>query len=180
MARIQSGEIRLNMQWQPFEEVVGSALQASRSVLGSHDVKTRLPYELPLVSFDAVLIERVLCNLIENAVKYAPASPEIEIAAEVEGRYLKVSVTDQGPGVPPGQEETIFEKFTRGERESATPGIGLGLAICRAIVEAHQGRIWVDTGYKPGARFCFTLPLGTPPTAPEIDDNAESSLSEHV
>ena len=73
--------------------------------------------------------------------------------------------------MPHGQEEAIFEKFTRGERESATPGIGLGLAICRAIVQAHQGRIWVDTAYTAGARFCFTLPLGTPPELPEIDDN---------
>ncbi len=87
---------------------------------------------------------------------------------------------DNGPGVPAGQEEAIFEKFTRGERESATPGIGLGLAICRAIVEAHQGRIWVDAGHRPGARFCFTLPLGMPPDAPEIDDHAESALSGHA
>ena len=175
MARIQSGEIRLNLQWQPVEEVVGSALQAARAALGGRAVKTELAPDLPLVSFDAVLIERVLVNLLENAVKYAPGrtpdEPAITIAAQVRGREMQISVSDQGPGVPAGQEEAIFEKFTRGERESATPGIGLGLAICRAIVEAHQGRIWVDTAYLSGARFCFTLPLGTPPELPEIDDN---------
>ncbi|MDB5804217.1 MAG: two-component system sensor histidine kinase KdbD [Betaproteobacteria bacterium] len=172
MARIQSGEIRLNLQWQPVEEVVGSALQASRAALVKHVVRTDLPRELPLLRFDAVLIERVLGNLLENAAKYAPQAPEIIIAARVVGAEAVVSVSDAGPGVPPGQEEAIFEKFTRGERESATPGIGLGLAICRAIVQAHHGRIWVDTSYTTGARFCFSLPLGTPPVLPEIDENA--------
>jgi two-component system sensor histidine kinase KdpD len=75
-------------------------------------------------------------------------------------------VSDNGPGVPHGQHETIFEKFTRGSRESATPGVGLGLAISRAIVEAHRGEIWVEDNPTGGARFCFTLPLGTPPDAP--------------
>lgn len=171
MARIQSGEIRLNLQWQPLEEVVGSALQAARAALGAKRVRTELPRDLPLVQFDAVLIERVLVNLLENAAKYAPQSPEFVIAARTQGGELLVSVSDRGPGVPAGQEESIFDKFTRGERESATPGIGLGLAICRAIVGAHQGRIWVDASYTPGARFCFTLPLGTPPLPPEIDEN---------
>ena len=171
MARIQSGEIRLNLQWQPFEEVVGSALQAARAALGGRKVTTELAADLPLVSFDAVLIERVLVNLLENAVKYAPGPGLLVIAAQVAGSELLVSVSDSGPGVPAGQEEVIFEKFTRGARESATPGVGLGLAICRAIVRAHQGRIWVDAAYTAGARFCFTLPLGTPPAAPEIEDN---------
>ncbi|HEY4373849.1 MAG TPA: DUF4118 domain-containing protein [Burkholderiales bacterium] len=181
MARIQSGEIHLNLQWQPLEEVVGSALQATRSVTARQRVRTDLPRDLPLVQFDAVLIERVLVNLLENAAKYAVKEPdtgegapqraEVVIAARAQGGELLVSVADTGPGVPPGREESIFEKFTRGERESATPGIGLGLAICRAIVQAHHGHIWVDTGYTAGARFCFTLPLGTPPALPEIDEN---------
>jgi two-component system sensor histidine kinase KdpD len=173
MARLQSGEVRLNLQWQPIEEVVGSALQASRAALGPRSVVTRLPADLPLVRFDATLIERVLSNLLENAAKYAPevvpGSAPIEIAARVAGSELEISVADHGPGVPAGKEELIFEKFTRGQQESATPGVGLGLAICRAIVSAHQGRIWLDRAYIGGARFCFTLPLGTPPAAPESD-----------
>jgi len=177
MARLQSGEVRLNLQWQPIEEVVGSALQASRAALGKRGIVTRLPGDLPLVRFDATLIERVLGNLVENAAKYAPevtpGSAPIEIAARVAGSELEISVADHGPGVPAGKEELIFEKFTRGQQESATPGVGLGLAICRAIVHAHQGRIWLDRSYIGGARFCFTLPLGTPPAAPEGDD-AES------
>jgi two-component system sensor histidine kinase KdpD len=93
---------------------------------------------------------------------------------------MSVSVTDNGPGLPPGQEKQIFEKFTRGERESATSGVGLGLAICRAIVEAHQGKIWAANNPDAGARFSFTLPLGTPPELPKVEpgsvDVSETSI----
>ncbi|MNR76043.1 Sensor protein KdpD [compost metagenome] len=170
MARIQSGEVKLNLQWQQFEEVVGSSLRAVQSVLGKHPVQTRLARDLPLVNFDAVLIERVLCNLLENASKYTPAGTQITIAAEVSGQYLDVAVSDNGPGLPVGQEEAIFDKFTRGERESATPGVGLGLAICRAIIEAHQGSIRAGRAAQGGAAIIFTLPLGTPPAMPDMDE----------
>lgn len=170
MARIQSGEVKLNLQWQQFEEVVGSSLRAVQSLLGKHQVQTRLAPGLPLVNFDAVLIERVLCNLLENASKYTPAGSQIKIAAELSGQYLDVAVYDNGPGLPAGQEEAIFEKFTRGERESATPGVGLGLAICRAIIEAHHGSIRGGQSPQGGAAILFTLPLGTPPAMPDLDE----------
>ncbi len=170
MARIHSGEVKLNLQWLPFEEVVGSALRASRSMLIGHEVKTRLAHDLPLIHFDAVLIERVLCNLVENAAKYTPAGSRIVIAAQTRGANLEVTVSDNGPGLPAGQEDAIFEKFTRGMRESATPGIGLGLAICRAIVDAHGGTIRAERSEEGGASFIFMLPLGTPPALPELDE----------
>ena len=175
MARIQSGEVKLNLEWQPFEEVVGSALRASQSFTGLHVLRTQLAAALPLVRFDAVLIERVLCNLIENATKYTPAGSRITIAAECSGNHLQVCVYDNGPGLPTGQGEAIFEKFTRGERESATPGVGLGLAICRAIVEAHHGTM--RTGHSPdgGAAIVFTLPLGMPPAMPDIESPDEQT-----
>ncbi|CDG81354.1 two-component system sensor histidine kinase KdpD [Janthinobacterium agaricidamnosum] len=169
MARIESGQVRLNLQWQALEEVVGSALRASRSQLTCHQVQTRLERDLPLVSYDAVLIERVLCNLLENAAKYTPPGSSITIAADVRGAWLQVSVYDDGPGLPAGREEAIFEKFTRGERESNKPGVGLGLAICRAIVEAHGGKIRAGQSPIHGAAIEFTLPLGTPPAMPELD-----------
>jgi two-component system sensor histidine kinase KdpD len=175
MARIQSGKVELNLQWQPLEEVVGSALRACGQSLTGHQVQTRLPPQLPLVRFDALLLERVLCNLVENAVKYTPAGSCITIAARVVGRFMQVSVSDNGPGLPVGRERLLFEKFTRGEQESATTGVGLGLAICQAIVEAHGGIISAvaSDAAAPDARgacIVFTLPLGTPPALPAIED----------
>jgi two-component system sensor histidine kinase KdpD len=170
MARIESGEVKLNLQWQPLEEVVGAALAASRAMLQQHNVVVRIPRDLPLVHFDALLLERVLVNLLENASKYTPHGSTVTLSAEVVADRLDVSVSDNGPGLPKGQEEAVFQKFTRGERESATPGVGLGLAICRAIVESHQGRIVGVNRPGGGARFTFSLPLGNPPEAtPEAE-----------
>jgi two-component system sensor histidine kinase KdpD len=165
MARIESGEVKLNLQWQPLEEVVGSALNATQGMLKQHLVEVNIPRDLPLVRIDALLIERVLVNLLENASKYTPPGSRITLAAEVVADQLSVSVSDDGPGLPAGREEAVFQKFTRGERESATPGVGLGLTICRAIVESHQGRIVATHRPGGGARFTFTLPLGHPPAA---------------
>jgi two-component system sensor histidine kinase KdpD len=167
MARIQSGEVRLNRQWTPLEEIVGVALRGLEPALASHRVTVELPAGLPLVEMDATLIERVLANLLENAAKFTPPGTAITVAARAADGRLEVSVTDDGPGIPAGREEAIFEKFARGEPESATPGVGLGLAICRAIVEAHGGTIHAEKGRARGARFTFTLPLGNPPAAPE-------------
>jgi two-component system sensor histidine kinase KdpD len=165
MARIESGEVKLNLAWQPLEEVVGSALNAMHGSLLRHQVEVHIPRDLPLVRFDALLIERVLVNLLENAAKYTPPGARVTVAAEVIGDHLSVSVSDNGPGLPAGREEAVFQKFTRGVRESATPGVGLGLAICRAIVESHQGKIVGANRPGGGARFTFTLPLGIPPQA---------------
>ena len=163
MARIESGEVKLNLQWQPLEEVVGAALDAARAMLQKHTVVVQLPRDLPLVKFDAVAIERVLVNLLENVSKYTPPGSTVTLSAQVSGEELSVSVADNGPGLPAGREEAVFQKFTRGERESATPGVGLGLAICRAIIESHQGRISAAQRPGGGAVFTFTLPLGQPP-----------------
>ncbi|MCW5300290.1 DUF4118 domain-containing protein [Herbaspirillum lusitanum] len=168
MARLQSGGITLNRQWNSIEEVVGTALRLLNKTLGERRVETHLPADLPLVRFDAVLIERVFANLIENAVKYAPAGEIIVVDAKANAGLMEISVIDRGPGFPAGMEERAFEKFTRGDTESSTPGVGLGLAICRAIVDAHGGTIRAlpaDGGR--GARVCFTLPLDKPPALPE-------------
>jgi two-component system sensor histidine kinase KdpD len=173
MARIESGDVKLKLQWQPVEEVIGSALAASRAALAGHAVETHVPADLPLVQYDAVLLERVLANLLENAGKYTPPGSTVAVSAERHGQWLNVSVTDNGPGLPPGQEEAVFDKFMRGERESAKPGVGLGLAICRAIVGAHGGSIHAANRPEGGAAFVFTLPLGTPPALPPLDEDLE-------
>jgi two-component system sensor histidine kinase KdpD len=165
MARIESGEVTLNLQWQPLEEVVGAALDSARQMLKQHRVEVKLPDDLPLVRFDALLVQRVLVNLLENASKYTPPGSTVILSAEVISGDLKVTVADNGPGLPPGREEAVFQKFTRGDRESATPGVGLGLAICRAIVESHHGTIVGINNRGGGVSFVFTLPLGSPPVA---------------
>ncbi len=172
MARIESGEVKLNLQWQPLEEVVGAALVATRAMLQRHSVLVQLPRDLPLVKFDAVAIERVLVNLLENVSKYTPPGSTVTVSAQVIDDQLSVSVADNGPGLPIGREEAVFQKFTRGERESSTPGVGLGLSICRAIVESHHGKITASSRPGGGATFTFTLPLGEPPPAIESETQA--------
>lgn len=163
MARIEQGDVKLHMEWQPIEEVIGVALNATEQMLKNHPVQTRVAPDLPLVQIDAVLIVRVLVNLLENASKYTPPGSVVTLAANVVDDQMSVTVSDNGPGLPVGREEEIFQKFTRGDRESSTRGVGLGLTICRAIVEAHHGRIVGRNLSRGGASFTFTLPLGSPP-----------------
>ena len=179
MARLEAGAVQLNKAWQPLEEVVGSALAASATAMGAHRVDVHLPDDLPLLQIDAVLMERVLVNLLENAAKYTPAGTAIHIGAQAQSDAVALTITDEGPGLPKGREELLFEKFERGARESATPGVGLGLAICRAIVQAHGGSIRGDTilnaqGQPAGARFTLLLPRGTPPTDLGTDTDTNS------
>ncbi|MGU7815272.1 DUF4118 domain-containing protein [Burkholderia sp. AW49-1] len=180
MARLQAGSLQLKRQWSLLEETVGAALAACKRVLARHPARVSLPADLPLLQMDAVLMERLFANLFENAAKYTPPDTSIEIGAERvtdDGQpFVRVHVDDHGPGLPAGMETRIFDKFTRGEKESATPGIGLGLAICRAIVEAHGGKIGAlnrtaPDGRVTGARFWFTLPVDTPPAVPAVPDD---------
>ncbi|RQO47542.1 two-component system sensor histidine kinase KdbD [Variovorax sp. KBW07] len=172
MARLESGiaggAVNLRRDWQSVEEVVGSAIRAARTSLGNVVVQTALDPELPLVEFDAVLIERVLVNLLENATKYG--APPIVVGARAEPGTLVLTVRDHGPGLPAallGHEQKLFDKFTRGEAESATPGVGLGLAICRAVVSAHGGEITAANARDGGAEFTVTLPRREPPEPAE-------------
>jgi two-component system sensor histidine kinase KdpD len=167
MARIQSGGVKLNLQWQLVEETIGSALRICRWQLGTRAVGTDIPRGLPLVRFDATLLERVLCNLLENAGKYTPPHARVTVVARAEDGELRVAVCDDGPGLPAGREDALFEKFVRGRQESSIAGVGLGLAICRAIVEAHGGRMHARNLPDAGACFEFTLPLGEPPPLPD-------------
>ncbi len=176
MARLQSGEVRLRRRWHAFEEVVGSALEAAKSVLGRRRIRVDVPAGLPLVEYDAGLIERVLFNLVENAAKYTQEDATIDIDARAADGDLVVRVRDDGPGLPAGQEEAIFEKFARGHKESSARGVGLGLAVARAIVEAHGGRIVAATAPEGGAVFTFTIPRGRPPEVP-VDGTAGQGMS---
>src|SRR6185437_4024872 len=159
--RIESGGVKIDKQWQFIEELLGSALHRMSKPLAGREVTTHVPRELTLVPLDDVLIEQVLLNLLENAEKYTPPASPIEITARQQGEVVVIEVADRGPGLPPGEEEQIFEKFFRG-RAAATdgrPGAGLGLAICRAIVAAHGGQIWAENRAGGGATFGFSLSL---------------------
>ena len=164
MARLQNGSVNLRKNWQSVEEVVGSSIRAAQHALQGRTVQTDVPADLPLVEFDAVLMERVLVNLLENAAKYGTAP--IVVKASVTPDTLVLSVRDHGPGLPAqllGRESGLFDKFTRGEPESATPGVGLGLAICKSVVDAHRGQISASNAVGGGAEFKITLTRRAPP-----------------
>ena len=158
MTRLEAGALKVQKEMQPIEEVVGAALNRMEDRLRGRNVTTVIPEDLPLVPIDSALIEQVLINLIENATKYTPAASAIEIAAKASGAdAITVEVSDRGPGVAPEDRERVFDKFFR-VREREGGGVGLGLTICRGIVEAHGGRIWVEPRDGGGASFRFTLP----------------------
>jgi two-component system sensor histidine kinase KdpD len=170
MTKLESGALRVRKEWQPLEEVVGAALTRLDDRLRSRPVTTGLPVDAALVPLDSVLIEQVLINLLENALKYTPPGSPIEIIASSAPDSVTVTVADRGPGIPPGDERRIFDKFYRAHSEGDGGGVGLGLTICRGIVEAHGGRIWAENRPGGGAAFHFTLPVeGTPPPAGALD-----------
>lgn len=171
MAKLQAGKMRLRLEWQLFEEVIGTSLQLLKPVLDAHPLELRLDPGLPLVRFDTVLIERVLCNLLENAAKYSPSGSLISIRAYVDGGFACLAVSDRGPGIDPAHIERLFELFERGETESGTPGVGLGLGISKAIAEAHGGSIAISSSPGGGTTARLSLPLGSPPIVVTEDDH---------
>ena len=163
MARLQSGGLSLRREWQSLPELIGSALHELAVPLQGHEVVHEIPADFPLLYADGAMLERVLVNVLENGCKYAGAKATFGIGARLHCEELEIQIWDDGPGLPPGKEQMIFEKFARGDSESAIPGVGLGLAICRAIIEAHGGRIRAENRPQGGARFSFTLPYKVPP-----------------
>lgn len=164
MAKLQLGSIKMNKEWQPIEEVIGTALRQAADITQERTVAVDIADNLPPLQFDAVLVERVLWNLIENACKYSPEGSPIEIAASKNGEFVDVAVCDRGPGLPHGKEEDIFRLFQRGVPESSVPGAGLGLAIAHNITEAHQGKLLAENREGGGSCFHMLLPAGAPPT----------------
>ncbi|MCM2258687.1 MAG: DUF4118 domain-containing protein, partial [Vicinamibacteria bacterium] len=166
MTRLESGAVVLERDWHSLEELVGAALARLGPAADGRRIRIDLPDALPLVSGDGVLLEQVFVNLLENALKYADG--ETRATAALEDGRVHVTVEDDGPGLPPGAEERVFEKFRREARGGR--GFGLGLPICRAIVAAHGGRAWAENRSPSGASFHFTLPLHDPP--PEAGEAA--------
>jgi len=170
MTRLEAGALRVKKEWQPLEEVIGSTLNRMEQALVGRPVTTDLAPDLPLVPLDAVLIEQVLVNLLENAVKYTPPGSPIELRAELSPAGVELTVADRGPGIAPGEQARIFDKFYR-INGGQGGGVGLGLAICRGIVMAHGGQLSVENRARGGAVFRIRLPVvGQPPPleAPEL------------
>ena len=169
MVRVETGALMVRKEWQPLEESLGVALLRLDERLAGHPVKTTLPDSLPLVPVDELLIEQVFINLLENAIRHTPPDTPISISAWPENGAVLVEVADEGDGVPAGEEETIFRKFHRtssADRTSPAGGSGLGLTICRGIITAHGGRIWLQRNGGKGAVFRFSIPLDGPEPRP--------------
>ena len=173
MTRLEAG-FELRRDWYPLEEIIGAALTRVESLLRGRTVTTAIPAELPLIFVDGVLIEEVLTNILENVGKYTASGTPIEISAVESGTKITISVRDHGPGFAAGEEEHVFEKFFR-SNSNGIHGVGLGLAICRAIVQRHEGRITAGNRQGGGAVLTIELPIGgTPPT---LNALSESSLT---
>ena len=170
MARLDAGMVVLNKQWIPLDEIIGTVLTRMKKPLLGRPLKVKLPTGMPMVFADAVLIEQVLINLVENAVRYTPLGSELEITAETLEKTVEISVADRGPGIVKGLEDRLFEKFYQTRHEAAQSGVGLGLAICRAIVESHGGHIHAQDRPGGGAVFTFELPADQPQPIMETEE----------
>ncbi len=167
MSKLDAGAVKPNRQWHVLEEIVGSALRRTSRELQDRTVDVRLAADLPLLSVDGVLLEQILVNLLDNAARYTPPQTAITIAAVVDNKGMRLSVSDNGPGFPPGTEERIFEKFYRASpKPDSGRGSGLGLAICRAIAQIHNGNIVAANLPGGGAEFVLRLPLAK--DAPQV------------
>jgi two-component system sensor histidine kinase KdpD len=171
MTRIEAGSVKVNAQWQHIEEVIGTALSRLSRQLTEHPITTTIASDIPLVSFDGLLLEQVLVNLIDNAAQYSPPGTPIDISAWHDNSAVFVQVADRGPGLVAEEVERVFEKFYRGPQATAATsrGAGLGLAICRAIMQAHGGRIWAENRAGRGACFSCSLPLAASPPVVALD-----------
>lgn len=156
--RLESGSIEISKQAYSLEEIIGTALDKLEKQLGSKPVSIQLPKLAPLIPLDNILIGQVFNNLIENAIKFTPMDCPIDISVEYKVQNAIVKIADRGPGINPDDAVKIFDKFYRGQKPE-TSGIGLGLAICKGIIQAHKGNIWVEPRSEGGTIFCFTLPI---------------------
>jgi two-component system sensor histidine kinase KdpD len=167
LARIEAGDINLRRRWGAIDDIISMALARAEPITRQHKIDVEMEGELPLVQIDACAVAEVIYLLVDNATKYAPPATSIRIAASrASDEVVQLSVEDAGPGIPPHLRERIFDKFFRATPEHATTlhrpsGMGMGLAIARGIVEAHDGRIWVESGPGGrGTRVAFTVPIG--------------------
>jgi two-component system CheB/CheR fusion protein len=158
LSRYQAGRLTLEKKAGRIADIAGRAVQRVRRKYDVHNIVVDIPDEIPEINVDAVRMEQVMYNLLENAMKYSPAGSEVRIFSQREGENVIVGVSDRGVGVAPDDQPKLFEPFAR-LKEGETKGIGLGLVVCKRLVEAHGGRIWVESQPGKGSTFLFTIPL---------------------
>jgi two-component system sensor histidine kinase KdpD len=166
MTRLEGGEIELERDWDSIADIAGAVLARLRERLAHHRVIVELPSELPLVRVDATLIDQALANLLENAAQHTPAGTLVRLRAKRATDEIVISVEDFGPGLAEHDLERLFAKFQRGSMEASGSGFGLGLAICRAVVRLHGGRVWAEQLPGGGTAFRFALPVEAAPQVP--------------
>ncbi len=161
MSRIEGGALNPEKEWYPIDELIHDVLGRMQPILLDRVVQTHISIDLPPVQIDYLEIEQILTNLIENAVRYTPSDSPIDISAYIEGEQMVISVADRGPGIPSADLKRIFDKFYRvlGRTAERPGGSGLGLAVSKGLVEAHEGHIWAENREGGGTQFRFTLPL---------------------
>lgn len=167
LARIEAGELGLRLQWSGIEEIIASALDRAKTLVGDHQISLDIQKDLPLIRVDSQAISEVIYTLIDNAAKYSPADKPIRISARLSGeKKLLLAVEDEGQGIAPELRERVFEKFFRAIHDTGADnrhptGTGMGLAIAKGIIEAHKGQIRVTDAEqnKRGVRFEFYLPI---------------------
>ena len=157
MARSKGGMLKPRMSTYYIDDLVNEIVAEMKELIGDRSVAVNVP-DLPLLKLDPIHIKHVLTNLIENAIRYTPADSLLEISAQIDGKHVQVDVADRGPGISPDDQKHLFEPYYQGNRKSRQ-GKGLGLAVCQALVEAQEGRIWVESREGGGTIFRFTLPL---------------------
>jgi two-component system sensor histidine kinase KdpD len=172
LMQMEHGGAIVRTDWHSIDDLIGHSLKVNESRLAGRLIRLELPDDLPLILVEPTLVVQILNNLLENASKYTPPGTRVTIAAETRERGISLSVADDGPGLPQGQHERLFEKFQRGQAESNVVGVGLGLAICRAAARLHGGEISAGENPGGGARFEILLPVATQAAAeppPETD-----------
>lgn len=174
MAKLQSGSFKPNMAFFPADELVSGGLGLLKERLRDFKLDIKLQPDCPLLFGDQVLLERLLFNLLDNAVKYCPFGSRIVIEITQRNQTIMVAVHDNGPGLPAGDPQKLFDPFRRGQKESKIAGVGLGLAICRSIARAHNADLLALQSTMGGASFILMLPYVEPPA---IDDE-ESILAQ--
>jgi K+-sensing histidine kinase KdpD len=163
LSRIEAGSLRAEKEWYDLGEVIGGVVERVRPQAGACDIRIGMLDDLPLVPLDYALVERVLANLIENAIRHGGSHGPIEISVRTSPSSVRVEVADRGPGIPPGEQERIFDRFYQSSRRAG--GVGLGLAIARGMIQAQGGQMWAGARPGGGAMFVFTLPLAPPAMA---------------